>query len=143
MRYYIYCNEKKLNTNIQKAIDEFEKRLSAYCETQMIVSNILSFPKDLKENNHCFVYISKSNSTFTSIEFANYIDSVSQSGKSNLHVIIGFEEYTVYEALSALSVVPENISLTKTALSNETLSLMFLEQLYRGYTILQGKTYHK
>lgn len=143
MRYIIYCNEKNISTNIKSAISEFDKRLSAYCEIQQIISPTLSFPKDLKENNHSILYLTRGISSYSSVEFAKYINNIALSGKSNLHVVIGFHEQTLNEALINSSIQPEMISLTRISLSNETSMLMFLEQLYRSYTILQGKTYHK
>ena len=145
MRYQIYCNLKTMNIYHHAAIHEFEKRLSAYCSTTLHLSLSLSFPKDTKENNHLFLYISTEPSTYSSEEFAGFLKDIQHSGKSFVHIIIGYSESIFYDALKTLpdNISPLTLSLTRTTLSYETITLLFYEQLYRAYTILLGKTYHK
>jgi len=47
----------------------------------------------------------------------------------------GFSE-EVYQA------VPERISLSGMTFSHQMIRLLFLEQLYRGFTIIRGEPYH-
>lgn len=72
MHYHIYCNLKSMNRCHHNAICEFEKRLSAYCNTTLHLIRSLSFPKDTKENNHLFLYISTGPSSYSSEEFAKF-----------------------------------------------------------------------
>ena len=145
MHYHIYCNLKTMDICHQNAIHEFEKRLSAYCNTTLHLTLSLSFPKDTKENNHLFLYISTGPSTYSSEEFADFLKNIQHSRKSFVHIIIGYSESTLYDALKALpdNISPLTLSLTRSSLSYETITLLFYEQLYRAHTILQGKTYHK
>lgn len=145
MHYHIYCKEKTISPNHKAALSEFEKRLSAYCTTTLHNKISISLPKNLNHNSHHFIFVRNGASTYSSIEFAKCINDIQLSGKSTLHVIIGFSEYELYEALESLPeyYMPLSISLTKNNLSVKTLTLLFYEQLYRSYTILQGKTYHK
>lgn len=92
MYYHIYCNEKVIPQNYRLAISEFEKRLSAYCITTLHAENALSFPKEITPANHHFIYIRNGLSTYSSEEFAEYINKIQQSGKSTFHVVIGFTE---------------------------------------------------
>lgn len=145
MHYHIYCKNKTIGKNYHDAISEFTKRLSAYCDTSLYLETRLQFSKDLKQNNHQFFLIVSGPSTYSSEEFAKKIDNLQHSGKSNAHIIIGFTEEECFHALSVLTdyMLPERFSLTKCNLPNDTLTLLLYEQIYRGYTILQGKTYHK
>ena len=145
MKYHIYCNIKTQKDYYADAILEFEKRLSAYCSTDLHISSTLEFPKELNTNNHSFILIRGGISTYSSEEFSQALNDLQHSGKSFVHVVIGFDEYEFYTALSNYQKLPEptKLSLTRNNLSNETLTLLFYEQLYRAYTILQGKTYHK
>lgn len=145
MHYHIYCKEKGISSNYHAAISEFEKRLSAYCNTTLHADTSLSFPKEITPANHHFIYIRNGLSTYSSKEFSECINKLQQSGKSTFHVVIGFTENEFYEALSPLANydIPLSFSLTRSSLSWKTLTLLFYEQLYRSYTILQGKTYHK
>lgn len=128
-----------------EAIQEFTKRLMSYCEATLIVSPNLSFKDSMPETNHQILIVTNGPSTYSSEEFSGYINKLQLSGKSNLHVFIGFSDDDIYNALSYDSPLfpADYISITKSSLSAETLSVLFFEQLYRAYTILQGKTYHK
>lgn len=145
MHYHIYCNLKTMDICHQGAIDEFKKRLTAYCNTTLHTSLSLSFQRDITQSNHLFLFISSGPSTYSSEEFAAFLKDIQFSGKSTVHIIIGYPENTFYDAISTLSdaICPLTLSLTRNSLSIETQTLLFCEQLYRAYTILQGKTYHK
>ncbi|MDE6760569.1 MAG: 23S rRNA (pseudouridine(1915)-N(3))-methyltransferase RlmH [Lachnospiraceae bacterium] len=145
MHYHIYCKAKTIPSNHKAAIAEFEKRLSAYCSTAFHNSTSLTFPKNLNGSSQYFLFVHNGVSTYSSMEFAKYINEIQLSGKSTIHVIIGYTENELYEALESVTGYhqPVSISFTKNSLSAKTLALLFYEQLYRGYTILQGKTYHK
>ena len=145
MHYHIYCNCKNISKHHLLAMEEFEKRLSAYCETTLHSDTILRFAKEINVSNHSFILIQNGPSTYSSEEFANYIQHIQNSGKSTIHVIIGYDEATFYDAIAHVTSfdIPATFSLTNSRLSIDTKALLFYEQLYRGYTILQGKTYHK
>lgn len=145
MHYHFYCKAKTIPANHKAAISEFEKRLSAYCSTAFHNSTSLTFPKNLNSSSQYFLFVQNDVSTYSSMEFAKYINEIQLSGKSTVHVIIGYTKNELYEALESVTGYnpPVSISLTKNSLSAKTIALLFYEQLYRGYAILQGKTYHK
>ena len=145
MHYHIYCKAKTIPSNHKAAILEFEKRLSAYCSIAFHNNTALTFPKNLNASSPHFLFVQNGVSTYSSMEFAKYINDIQLSGRSTVHIIIGYTENELYEALETVTEYhpPIPISLTRNHLSAKTLALLFYEQLYRGYTILQGKTYHK
>lgn len=145
MHYHIYCNAKHMAHNHLLALEEFQKRLSAYCETTLHTSLSLTFPKEMNSHNHQCIYIQNGISSYSSEHFSEYINTLQISGQSIVHVIIGYSETEFYEALSTITdySTPTYLSLTNCNLSSATKTLLFYEQLYRGYTILIGKTYHK
>ncbi|MDO5156224.1 MAG: 23S rRNA (pseudouridine(1915)-N(3))-methyltransferase RlmH [Eubacteriales bacterium] len=143
MRYIIYCNQKNISDNHQQAILEFKKRLSAYCETDLILSSTLHLDKNISKSNHQILFVSNGPSKFSSEEFASYIHNIQLTGKSNLHILIGYDLTDLYTNTPSDLLPPDSLSITKFDLSHETVTLLFYEQLYRAYTILQGKTYHK
>lgn len=142
MHYYIYCNQKTVSRHHREAICEFEKRLSAYCNTTLLFSSSLSFSKEILHGNHYFLQNRPGISTYSSEEFAQVIDALQQNGTSNIHILIGYTDEECYAA-SNYSIDIPHFSITRSQFSKETLTLLFYEQLYRGYTILHGKTYHK
>lgn len=145
MTYHIYCNTKSISSNYSDAIAEFTKRLSAYCTTNLHCTDNLSDCYTVYKTSHAIVWIQSSPSSYTSEEFATWINNLQQQGSSTVHILIGYST----EILNALyeqigyDAAFTFLSLTSFQLSIETLSLMCYEQLYRAYTILQGKTYHK
>lgn len=144
MHYHVYCNIKNCNKNYQEAIKEFTKRLSAYCDITFHPGTTLAFPKDCSSNNHQFIQIAKGASSYSSEEFAEYIQTLQQSGKSTIHIVVGFSKEVFQNVMADFSDCNcEHFSITNSSLPSETVALLLYEQLYRGYTILQGKTYHK
>lgn len=144
MHYHIYCNIKNCSKNYQDAIKEFTKRLSAYCDISLHTGTTLEFPKDCNANNHQFIRIVTGPSSYSSEEFAEYIQTLQQSGKSIVHIVVGFSKELFQSAIEEfIDCSCEQFSITNYNLPAKTVALLFYEQLYRGYTILQGKTYHK
>ena len=145
MHYNIYCNQKNISTHHRAAIAEFEKRLSAYCETTLHLSSHHTVLKDIPVTKQPLVRICPGPSTYSSEEFAQVINNIQLSGQSTVHIIIGFSDEDFYESfaneINPYKILP--LSLSRSQFSSETQTLLFYEQLYRGYTILQGKTYHK
>lgn len=145
MHYHIYCNPAQFSVNYKDAVKEFEKRLSAYCTTTLYLDKQLSFSGNISSGNHLFLQICSGPSSYSSEEFARVIDNFQHSGRSNVHLLIGYSEAECISALSGLfeGEMPSKCSLSACSLPAGTLTLLFYEQLYRSYTILQGKTYHK
>ncbi|MBQ9983137.1 MAG: 23S rRNA (pseudouridine(1915)-N(3))-methyltransferase RlmH [Lachnospiraceae bacterium] len=145
MHYHIYCNTKHIHSNHTLALEEFKKRLSAYCETTLHTSSVLQLPKEMNPDKHHFILIHRGHSTHTSEEWATKINALQHSGKSTIHILIGYDETVLYDMVSNMHQygLPTRLSLSNSSLSIDTTTLLFYEQLYRGYTILQGKTYHK
>ncbi len=145
MHYHIYCNTKNMNKNHLLAIQEFQKRLSAYCDTTLHTGLSLDIPTESQVKNHHFIFLQEGISSDSSEDFSRRIHVLQHTGTSTVHVIIGYNEKTFFTALPTSEVFQNinYISFTCLSLSNETQTLLFYEQLYRGYTILQGKTYHK
>lgn len=145
MHYYIHCNQKNISSNHRAAIAEFEKRLTAYCNTTLLCETKPSFPNDIKKESHQILYICDGPSTYSSEYFANYIEQLQAKGITALHVLVGYTKAALLEILESLPDTKklDTISISRFHLPTETNTLLFYEQLYRGYTILQGKTYHK
>ena len=75
----------------------------------------------------------------SSAVFAGFLQNAMNRGTKNLAFVTGgpygFSE-EVYKA------VPERISLSEMTFSHQMIRLLFLEQLYRGFTIIRGEPYH-
>ena len=143
MHYNVFINQNNIEDNHKMAILEYTKRLSAYCDIRIIAG----FEQDLfsgcsMDNSHFYNLVRKP-SDYNSIEFAKEIDGLQRSGKSNVNFFIGFSDDIIYNLCEKIGGNMESFSLSNCSLSVETQTVLLVEQLYRGYTILQGKTYHK
>ena len=76
---------------------------------------------------------------YTSMQFAAYLEKLQVSGRKRVIFLIGgpygFSD-KVYERADA------KISLSKMTFNHEMVRLFFVEQIYRGMTILRGEPYH-
>lgn len=145
MHFHIYCNQKSISDTHLMAMQEFQKRLSPYCETSLLTAKTPLVPHGINTDNCYFLVHKSGKSSYSSEIFAKKINDLLLSGKSHIFVYIGFSDSLIYEHLSSFMVADrlQNFSLTICDLCPETMALLFYEQLYRGFTILQGKTYHK
>lgn len=145
MNYHIYCNQKNIQAHYQDAIAEFSKRLSSYCNTDLHPTTTLSELSRTFKSNHSILWITASQSTYDSMEFADFVSNLQQHGNSTIHIAVGYSNDDLTELYQQLGydISVTHMSITAFSLSSQTICLLFYEQLYRAYTILQGKTYHK
>jgi len=75
----------------------------------------------------------------SSTGFSGFLQNAMNRGTKNLAFVtggpFGFSD-EVYRA------VPERISLSEMTFSHQMIRLLFLEQLYRGFSIIRGEPYH-
>ena len=145
MQFHIYCNEKNIDHNHSLATDEYIKRLSPYCSVNLHVGKKLLFQRDTIKKGHLLIIIKTMPSDFSSVELSKYIKDIQLNGTSTVHIFIGFSEEEIYtgisESLSDITI--HRLSISPFSIENQTSLIILLEQLYRGYTIIHGKTYHK
>ena len=76
---------------------------------------------------------------FRSVQFAEFVQKLNLRGASRVVFIVGGPygfANSVYERAN------EKISLSKMTFSHQMIRLLFVEQLYRAYSILNGLPYH-
>jgi 23S rRNA (pseudouridine1915-N3)-methyltransferase len=74
-----------------------------------------------------------------SADFSRFIQKAMNKGTRNLGFIIG-GPYGFSEEIR--KVVSESLSLSRMTFSHQLVRLIFLEQLYRAFTIIRGEPYH-
>ena len=75
---------------------------------------------------------------FRSLDFARYLEEKLQRGRDVVFVIGG--AYGFSEAVYARS--DGKVSLSKMTFSHQMVRTLFVEQLYRAFTIIKGEPYH-
>lgn len=130
---------------------EYLKRLSAFCKLNVIeikeqnklesVDAILSREgQDIlqKLKGHC-ILCDINAKEMDSVQFAKEIEKLSQVTSSITFVVGG--SYGVSDEVRAKC--QDRISFSKMTFPHNLFRIMLLEQLYRAFTILNGKSYHK
>ncbi len=143
----------------QQAIDEYEKRLKRYCNFEIIevkdeptLENPSDKEKEIvlsKEGERIEEKIPKGAMVVTlcvegkeesSEEFASFFESSARDGISHVAFIIG-GSFGLSEKVKALS--KKRLSFSKMTFPHQMMRVILTEQIYRGFTIIEGKTYHK
>ena len=138
-----------------EGIDQYKKRLKNYTKFEVIEISNVKKSKNFsnselmkKEGELVMKYLQSSDylvllddkgKDFTSSKFAEKLQNWMLSGKKRLVFIVG-GAYGLSEALIARG--NEKISLSKMTFSHQMVRLFFVEQIYRGYTILNNEPYH-
>lgn len=140
---------------LQQGIDLFLKRIPHYISFEMKIIPDLKNSKNLselqqKEKEGELILLQKGQSDelilldergteLSSVEFSRFLEKKMISGIKRLVVVIGgpygFSDSVYVQANG-------KISLSKMTFSHQMVRLVFVEQLYRAFTILKGEPYH-
>ena len=153
----IVCIGKIREKYLKDAIDEYKKRLSKYCTLNIIelpdeklpskLNDSISFEIKQKESNLILSHIKKDSyvialdlkgKNYTSVEFSNKIQDLSLI-TSHITFLIGG---TLGMTEELLSNTKELICFSKMTFPHPLIRLFLLEQLFRGFKIMNGENYH-
>ena len=140
---------------LRDAIQEYSKRISRFADLKIIelkehiaqssskADIMIALKKDAEEisrhmKGHCFC-LDINAKMFSSEEFAKKIEKTSLSN-SEISFIIGASN-GIDEQLKAIC--HERISFSPMTFPHQLMRVIFLEQLYRAFTILNNISYHK
>lgn len=145
---------KTKEKEIQSGIDEYLKRLTRYTNFQMEVIPDVKVSKKMsagevkglegKEiikrlDKDVLILLDEKGKEFTSVGFSKWIENQQLSSTKQLTFLIGgaygFSE-EVYQRASS------KIALSKMTFTHQMIRLIFIEQLYRAFTIIKGEKYH-
>lgn len=145
MKIYIITVGKKHDHNIVDAINEYEKRLSAYCELiWKIVPNgtkekeSADILRQIKDDDSV-VLLDERGKLWDNSRLAFYLEQAqNQSVKTLVFVIggaYGVDDSVILRANAVLSLSP-------LVFPHQIVRLLAVEQIYRTYSILSGGKYH-
>lgn len=140
---------------LRSGIEEYEKRLSRYLPYEMKILPDVKNARNLEEEvqkekegkmlleeiqrTDWVVLLDDKGRQHSSLEFSNYLAQKMLGGIKRLVFVIG-GPYGFSPAVYQRS--NEKLSLSKMTFSHQMVRLIFVEQLYRGMTILKGEPYH-
>ena len=143
------------NKSLQVLIDDYIKRLSFYIKFDLEIIPDIKNVKNLSESQQKekegelilarlsatdqLILLDENGRTFSSVGFSEALQKKMNCGVKTVVFVIGgpygFSE-TVYKKAQG------KISLSSMTFSHQMVRLFFIEQLYRGFTILRNEPYH-
>ena len=138
-----------------EGIAQYQNRLKHYTHFEMIeilnIKNAKNFSiaelmkkegelilKQLERSDHLVILDDKGRDS-TSLKFSEKLQNWMLSGKKRLVFVVG-GAYGFSEQVYTRG--NEKISLSKMTFSHQMVRLFFVEQIYRGYSILNNEPYH-
>jgi len=141
------------------AIEEYQKRLSKYCKLQIIevadektvenASDTVEEKIKEKESERILKYVKEDmylialaieGKKYDSVSFSRQIENLGIQGKSTIGFVIGGSlglHKDVYKRADEL------ISFSDMTFPHQLMRVILLEQIYRGYRIMNHEPYHK
>jgi 23S rRNA (pseudouridine1915-N3)-methyltransferase len=143
------------NKQLQTLIEDYQKRLSFYVKFDLDIIADIKNVKNLSELQQKekegelilskvtptdqLILLDENGKNFSSIEFSGELQKKMNSGIKTIVFVVGgpygFSEMVYQKAQG-------KISLSKMTFSHQMVRLFFIEQLYRGFTILKNEPYH-
>ncbi len=143
---------------LTEAVAEYKKRLSRYCNFEIIEIEPVRLPEKPSENeiNNALmkeaelvlkkisgdsevISLCVEGKGFSSPDFAKKIGGYADFGK-NITFIIG-SSYGLSDKIKKLSNL--KLSLSEMTFPHQLFRVMLLEQIYRAFKIIEGSAYHK
>jgi 23S rRNA (pseudouridine1915-N3)-methyltransferase len=154
MKIKLICIGKTANNYLKDGINEYIKRLQHYCNFETIEipdvkkKNLTEEQLKIEEGklilnkvskNEYLILLDERGKLYNSKEFSENINKKGINGISAITFVIGgaygFSE-EVYKNAN------EKLALSKMTFTHQMVRLVFLEQLYRAFTIIKGEKYH-
>ncbi|TNJ45694.1 23S rRNA (pseudouridine(1915)-N(3))-methyltransferase RlmH [Tamlana fucoidanivorans] len=143
------------NKQLASLIDDYKKRLGFYIKFKLEIIPDIKQSKNLSEVQQkdkegtlilnkltptdVLILLDENGKQHDSVSFSSYLQKHMNSGIKQLVFVIG-GPYGFSEAIYKKA--QGKISLSKMTFSHQMIRLFFIEQLYRGFTILKNEPYH-
>jgi 23S rRNA (pseudouridine1915-N3)-methyltransferase len=155
LKIALLCIGKTDDKNLLKLKVNYQLRLQHYIKFDLEIIPDLKKTKNLSENQQKelegelilkkigpsdqLILLDEKGYEFRSVEFSRFLQKKMNSGVKRLVFVIGgpygFSD-AVYKKAQG------KVSLSKMTFSHQMIRLIFLEQLYRAFTILKNEPYH-
>lgn len=125
---------------------EFQKRLKSFCTLETKIIQVSSpeeeskkIESSLKEDSYLII-LDERGKELTSKDFADLVKKERDYGFGNITFVIGGPSGIVEELRKKADFL---LSMSKMTIAHQIARILFLEQLYRAFTITTGHPYHK
>lgn len=145
---------KTIDKNLKRLIDDYAARVGHYIPFEIEVvpdlKNTKSLSPELQKQREgeallkvfrpgdTIILLDEHGREFRSVDFAAHLQKLFQTSRRLLFVIGG--PYGFSEAVYAMA--SAQLSISQMTFSHQMIRLLFVEQLYRALTIINGEPYH-
>jgi 23S rRNA (pseudouridine1915-N3)-methyltransferase len=155
MKITLLAIGKTDNQNIQNLIDDYARRLKHYIGFEITVIADVKKAKNLSEtqqqkmegneilrrlsSSDILILLDENAKMYSSVDFSEFLQKKMNSGLKQLIFVIGGPygfSNEVYQRANG------KVSLSSMTFSHQMVRIFFIEQLYRGFTILRNEPYH-
>ena len=159
MKITIVCVGKIKEKYLVEAIGEYSKRLSRYCDLDIIEvsdektsdkasdheENLIREKEAERINKHIpdgahVIATAIGGKEYSSVEFSEKIEKLGVDGVSHIVFLIGG---SIGLDMGLLQDADERISFSRMTFPHQLMRVILLEQIYRAYRIMKGEPYHK
>jgi 23S rRNA (pseudouridine1915-N3)-methyltransferase len=124
---------------VEVADEKTPDNASEVMETQIKLKEAERILKNIKDDSYC-IALAIDGKKYNSVDFARHIEKLGVAGKSNIAFVIG-GSLGLHE--SVLKRADEKISFSDMTFPHQLMRVILLEQIYRGYRIINNEPYHK
>lgn len=159
MRITIYTVGKIKEKYFTDAVKEYTKRLGRYCKLDIVEVADEKTPdgasealeqqikekegerllKAIRDDVH-LIALAIDGNMYDSVELSGKLEKLGIQGKSHIGFVIGG---SLGLSESVMKRANEKISFSKMTFPHQLMRVILLEQVYRGYRIMNGEPYHK
>ena len=140
---------------LQELIDHYQQRLSHYVNMELVIIPDIKHAKNRSEAQQKqlegqeivkrlqasdqLILLDEKGKSYSSVQISAFLQKKMNSGLKNLVFVIGGPYGFSDEVYSRAQ---GKLSLSAMTFSHQMIRLFFVEQLYRGFTILRNEPYH-
>ncbi len=159
MKITIVCVGKIKEKYLVEAIGEYSKRLSRYCDLDIIEVSDEKTPDKASDHEENLIREKEAEriakhipdgayviataiggKEYSSVEFSEKIEKLGVDGVSHIVFLIGG---SIGLDMGLLQDADERISFSRMTFPHQLMRVILLEQIYRAYRIMKGEPYHK
>lgn len=159
MNIKIVCVGKLKEKYLKQGIAEYAKRLSAFCKFQLVEVADEKAPESLSEAEMQNVMQKEGKRILSKIKDKEYVIALAIQGKQRASEVLAHEidqlgtyghpdiTFVIGGSLGLSPAVMQRandtLSFGKLTLPHQLMRLVLVEQIYRAFMIINGRTYHK
>lgn len=138
MKISLVAIGKTQGKEFAESIADYSRRISRYAQFEFVDTSEEKLAKTLEKFDRVFLLDEKGRE-YASIEFSGFLEKQLNAGVKSICFVIG-GPFGFSDEVRAVS--DGNVALSKMTFPHDLCRVIFLEQLYRAFSILRNEKYH-